>query len=427
MQNYSIDGNRAYDLLKRLGPSRLGGSQNEENAAQVLKEEIKTLNREAVEQVFQVETSTDMKSSLQILEPFNAEIPCEAIALSGQTPPEGIEAEMIFAESGGAKYLAGSKGKIALLYGRLNANKYESLLLEDVAGFVCIGKPNIKNVYNMLEIHWIERWGKRPGAFINFEDGLRLVKNGAKKVRLQVRQKEYTGKSRNVVVEIPGRRHPEEIIVIGAHYDSHRGMDGAHDNGAGSVVAMELCRYFSENPADRTLRFVWFGCEELGCRGSAAFIDQNEDDLNKIIFMLNLDLGGGIIGQDAVDIMGPPELVTFFELINKERGLDWLITEKVYGGDNGPFVGKGIPAATIYRADGTCYFIHSKDDSLELVDGYHLGLLAEQAAEFLDRAANAYRFPFERKISEKIRQQYKNRMLMEYHGLTEVEAEELLK
>jgi aminopeptidase YwaD len=416
MAEFSIDDHRAYALLKRLGPARLGGSERETAAARVLVQEVSALGLDAAEETLPVQTVSDMSARLVVLEPYQVEIPCEAIGLSGQTPEGGLEAPLVYAESGGAVYLAGTAGQIPLIFGRLNAIKYESLALEKALGFICIGKPGAGPMYNMLEVAWIERWGKRPGAFISFEDGLRLVRHSASRVRLTVRQHEYEGESRNVIVEIPGTRRPDEVILIGAHMDSHRQMDGAHDNGAGTVVAMELLRHFAAHPPARTLRFVWFGSEELGCRGSLAYIERHASELDAIVFMLNLDLGGGILGQDAVDLMGPPELRTHFDLLNKERGLGLQIQEKVYGGDNGPFIDKGIPAATIYRAGGTCYYIHTRDDRLDLVDGHHLAMLAEQAGTFLDRAANAYHFPFPRVIPETIRQQYR-RAQIEYMGI----------
>jgi Zn-dependent M28 family amino/carboxypeptidase len=271
-------------------------------------------------------------------------------------------------------------------------------------------------MFNMLESAWVDRWGKYPGVFISFEDGLRLVRERASRVALAVRQKEYDGESRNVFVDVPGSRHPDEIILIGAHMDSHRQMDGAHDNGAGTVVAMELLRHFATSPPLRSLRFVWFGSEELGCKGSQAYVECHAGELDSLVFMLNLDLGGGIIGQDAVDAMGPPELRTYFELQNKERGLDLNIREKVYGGDNGPFIDKGIPAVTIYRAGGTCQYIHTAEDSLDLVDAVHLEQLGGQALVFLDLVANAYRFPFARSVPETIQKEFR-RLQVEYMGV----------
>jgi hypothetical protein len=67
---------------------------------------------------------------------------------------------------------------------------------------------------------------------------------------------------RNVVAEIRGSAKPEEIVVIGAHYDSVQGTPGANDNGTGAVALLQLARTFANTKPARTLRFVAFANEE---------------------------------------------------------------------------------------------------------------------------------------------------------------------
>jgi hypothetical protein len=66
----------------------------------------------------------------------------------------------------------------------------------------------------------------------------------------------------NIEVEIPGAN--EEIVVIGAHYDSVLGSPGANDNGSGLAALLALARRFSGSRGARTLRFVAFANEEPG-------------------------------------------------------------------------------------------------------------------------------------------------------------------
>ena len=68
----------------------------------------------------------------------------------------------------------------------------------------------------------------------------------------------------NLEVELPGSRHSERIVVIGAHYDSVAGSPGANDNGSGVAAALALARTFARRsaPPGRTLRFVFFVNEE---------------------------------------------------------------------------------------------------------------------------------------------------------------------
>ena len=66
----------------------------------------------------------------------------------------------------------------------------------------------------------------------------------------------------NLDAELLGTSLPEEIVVIGAHYDSVVGTPGANDNGSGVAAVLALARRFAPRKTDRTLRFVAFVNEE---------------------------------------------------------------------------------------------------------------------------------------------------------------------
>jgi hypothetical protein len=66
----------------------------------------------------------------------------------------------------------------------------------------------------------------------------------------------------NLEVEIAGRTRTNEIVVVGAHYDSVFGSPGSNDNGSGVAGVLALARVFANQPASRTLRFVAFVNEE---------------------------------------------------------------------------------------------------------------------------------------------------------------------
>jgi Zn-dependent M28 family amino/carboxypeptidase len=66
----------------------------------------------------------------------------------------------------------------------------------------------------------------------------------------------------NIEAELQGKSNPEEIILIGAHYDSAQGTPGANDNASGSAALLALARYFAKSSPDRSIRFVAFTNEE---------------------------------------------------------------------------------------------------------------------------------------------------------------------
>jgi len=81
----------------------------------------------------------------------------------------------------------------------------------------------------------------------------------------------------NVIAEIPGTSKPNELVMVGGHFDSWHMGTGATDNGAGSAVAMEVMRLLkSQNlKMDRTVRMALWGGEEEGLLGSRAYVNDH--------------------------------------------------------------------------------------------------------------------------------------------------------
>jgi len=74
----------------------------------------------------------------------------------------------------------------------------------------------------------------------------------------------------NLVAELPGTEHPEEIILVGAHYDAY--YQGADDNSSGVAALLEMARLASGQRFKRTVRFIGFDLEELGLVGSTRYV-----------------------------------------------------------------------------------------------------------------------------------------------------------
>ena len=66
----------------------------------------------------------------------------------------------------------------------------------------------------------------------------------------------------NLIIELRGVGRSQEIVLIGAHYDTAPGTPGANDNGSGVALLLEMSRAFTQAPLQRTLRFVAFTNEE---------------------------------------------------------------------------------------------------------------------------------------------------------------------
>ncbi|TWI92219.1 M20/M25/M40 family metallo-hydrolase [Chitinophaga japonensis] len=98
----------------------------------------------------------------------------------------------------------------------------------------------------------------------------------------------------NVIAELRGSEHPDEIITVGGHLDSWDVNEGAHDDGAGCVQSIEVLRAFKAlgiRPK-RTLRVVLFANEENGTRGAKKYADAARAAGEHHLFALESDAGG---------------------------------------------------------------------------------------------------------------------------------------
>jgi carboxypeptidase Q len=102
------------------------------------------------------------------------------------------------------------------------------------------------------------------------------------KIELEVRATGdgATGEGLNIIADIPGASKPDEVVMIGAHFDSWIGGTGATDNGTGSTVMIEVMRILKELhlKMDRTVRLGLWSGEEQGIFGSRAYVKENFGD-----------------------------------------------------------------------------------------------------------------------------------------------------
>jgi len=102
---------------------------------------------------------------------------------------------------------------------------------------------------------------------------------------------------RNIEVEVPGGAGADEVIIVGAHYDSVLGAVGANDNGSGVAAVLELARLFRDARPARTVRFVAFVNEEPPFyrseqMGSRVYARRSRERRDHIVAMLSLETIG---------------------------------------------------------------------------------------------------------------------------------------
>src|SRR3954453_2072967 len=151
-----------------------------------------------------------------------------------------------------------------------------------------------------------------PAAAVTTEDAARLQRMADRgtTVRLKLMMEAKflpEADSANVVGEIRGRELPNEVVVIGGHFDSWAVGTGSTDDGGGCVATWEALRLMKKlnlRPR-RTVRVVLWTNEENGGRGGLAYRDQHRAELGKHVLMMESDggvfrpLGFGFSGSDA--------------------------------------------------------------------------------------------------------------------------------
>lgn len=106
-----------------------------------------------------------------------------------------------------------------------------------------------------------------------------------------------TGTATNLIIELPGTSRRDEIVLVGAHYDTVPGTPGADDNASAVAVMLEVSRILAGTQGKRTVRFVAFACEEpphfhTGEMGSQIHARQAKLQGEKIVGMLCLEMVG---------------------------------------------------------------------------------------------------------------------------------------
>ncbi len=173
---------------------------------------------------------------------------------------------------------------------------------------------------------------------------------------------------RNVVATQVGT-DPElaaDVILVSAHYDSSCAAPGAIDNASGVAAVLELARVLARYPSKRTVKYVLFDAEEVGRRGSMAFVDAGHAD--DVRLAVNLDMIGHYEEEATVTIitqtssMLAHRVAAAFDTYG--GGLTWeLILNDVSGtyvSDHMSFEEAGVPAVVVTQKPNAWWDGHVK-------------------------------------------------------------------
>lgn len=177
-------------------------------------------------------------------------------------------------------------------------------------------------------------------------------------------------KAYNVVADFPGSEAPDEMVILGAHQDSWDLGTGATDNGAGTVVAMEVLRamHAQRLKPKRTLRIVLFSGEEQGLLGSKAYVARHRAELSKVQAVFVQDTGSGrIVGFPDMAVDAWYAALSSALAPAKALGPIDISYGVFLGSDHNVFFEEGIPAFSPLQ-EMLDYRTHTQHGALDTVD-----------------------------------------------------------
>jgi hypothetical protein len=164
---------------------------------------------------------------------------------------------------------------------------------------------------------------------------------------------DYSGSTYfNVVAELPGTTRPDEIYIVGAHFDSVNNP-GADDNASGTAAVIELARLISQWESEATIRFIAFDREEQGLIGSEAYaIEHSLDDIRgmvsaDMIAYQSTGYAARVYGRTASNSVKQPLAAAVAEY----GGLSVGILGQLDASDHAPFEWEGFAAALLIEEE----------------------------------------------------------------------------
>lgn len=344
-------------------------------------------------------------SELRMTAPFAEHIDCYALPYSASTDPAGASAEVVDLGDGSAERFEqvgdALAGRLALIG---KPSRHRRLVYADLVDAGAAGMLFVSRAEGMGLVTGSVGDGE-PGAIpavsIGCEAGLklqRLMRDQPVRCHLVSQHVCETDTTWNVVGELTGSDHPDELIVVGGHLDSHEIGPGAYDNCAGAVTVMEIARLLAgrRERLKRTIRFIGFAAEEVGLLGSHHHARANAESLQRARVMFNCD----------TPAYSPPFGMNFYELPDGEAFAKRLAGEWSthipcgrighQASDHYPFSLQGVPAMALSPSpDGPRrnHFGHMAGDTPEKLPMGGLNAGALFSAQVLVRIANDEQWP----------------------------------
>lgn len=335
------------------------------------------------------------KESAELLLPAPHRLNILGLGGSVGTPQGGLTADVVVVGSFDELDQLGSavKGKIVLFdvpwkgYGHTVVYRHDGAAKAARHGAVgalvrSVGPVSLDTPHTGV-MEYDPAFPKIPTASVTLEAAtqMRRMQARGERIRMKLEMGAKTlpdAPSANVVGEIRGTGKPEEVIILSGHLDSWDVGQGAQDDGAGSMIALEAARLIQAlglKPR-RTIRVVLYTNEENGLRGGLGYRDAHRAEFKNIIAAFESDSGSERIKAFSLDLRKatPEAKASALASLKKLAGAlePFGPIELRLGGsgaDVGPMVAEGVPGIGVGHA-ATHYFDihHTHADTFDKVE-----------------------------------------------------------
>lgn len=378
---------RLAELTDTFG-HRITGSRNLERAIEWAQAEMKKDGLVTRLEPVTVPNWVRGTESLHMIEPAQQSIVMLGLGGSVATPANGIEAPLLVVSSFDdlkAK-AADARGRIVLYnvpftsYGQTVTYRTTGAVEAARAGAVAsivrsVGPMGLRTPHTGT-MSYAEGVPRIPTLAIPAEDADRLQRLQDRGVRTVLRLRmearfEAEAQSANVIGEIRGREHPDEIVLVGCHFDSWDVGTGASDDAVGCIVTWEALRLIKKLGLQprRTIRLVLWTSEENGIFGGQAYAKAHAGEARNHVLALESD--SGVFEPASIGLTGSAEargvmtrIMTLLAPIGLER-----LGPGGGGADIGPIAAAGGVPMMSYSGDSTKYFTihHTPADTVDRI------------------------------------------------------------
>lgn len=393
---------------------RLAGSVGDSHAGDYIADQMRSIGAEVHVENFDVRERVVEEEHLEMCingkwQTFACSLLGNAIGTDGKT----VEAPIVFFASeteyqrkdlsllsGKAVVHLGTHIEIDDNYRRLVEAKPAFVMLVDVR------YPGTVATADGMFPAYTHTYGPLPIVSVSFIDAWGWKEKGVTDARLRIVGGMHASSSSNVIAELPGTDPDSGMLFVGAHHDTQADSVGADDNAVGVAAVLELTRALIDIPRKRTIRLISFGAEEQLSVGSAAYVRQHREELQKHgKFMLNFDAYGSLLGWTKLSYCGQEKMGQYLNsfFIAQDEYIT-IKNEAVPYLDLFPFAAAGIPTAGMERLNCTSgrFFHHRPDDTISRIDISLAAKLLNISCEFLSKIALADPLPFSTRIPENL-------------------------